>query len=240
MSRPLPPPAAPAPSGGSARSCVAAVVVAAAHPDPLRQRRWQRRRRLRQPDQRPAGLGRPGPPAGRRRAHRHRPELVGPHGRRPARCRTPPTWPPASAQPWTKLGENVGTGPSNDPIWNAFVNSAHHYANIVDPDFNRVGVGVAYVVQRHAVDHPALHAGRWRIRRRWRRRRWRRRVELDASQVEHAQGQGQPLDRRRPPPPRPPPPAPVPTPPPPQPGPPPPADSARVAAVLTALHHLST
>ena len=44
---------------------------------------------------------------------------------------------------WLKLGENVGVGPDNATIWTAFVNSARHYANLVDPAFNRVGVGVA-------------------------------------------------------------------------------------------------
>ena len=45
---------------------------------------------------------------------------------------------------WQKLGENVGVGSGNDVIWPAFVASAHHYANLVDPAFNYVGVGVAY------------------------------------------------------------------------------------------------
>ena len=35
-------------------------------------------------------------------------------------------------------------GPRNDTIWTAFVHSSQHYANLVDPAFNRVGVGVAY------------------------------------------------------------------------------------------------
>jgi uncharacterized protein YkwD len=43
---------------------------------------------------------------------------------------------------WIKLGENVGEGQSMDSLWQAFLNSPHHYANLVDPDFNRVGVGV--------------------------------------------------------------------------------------------------
>lgn len=45
---------------------------------------------------------------------------------------------------WTRLGENVGAGASNAVVWGAFISSAHHYANLVDPAFNRVGVGVAY------------------------------------------------------------------------------------------------
>jgi len=43
---------------------------------------------------------------------------------------------------WTKLGENVGMGSSTDAIFKAFVNSAGHYANLVDPAFSYVGVGV--------------------------------------------------------------------------------------------------
>jgi hypothetical protein len=47
-------------------------------------------------------------------------------------------------EPWGKLGENVGVGPDNPTIWNAFLHSAEHYANLVDPAYNRVGVGVAF------------------------------------------------------------------------------------------------
>jgi hypothetical protein len=43
---------------------------------------------------------------------------------------------------WLKLGENVGYGPDVNAIHTAFVNSPHHYANLVDADFNAVGVGV--------------------------------------------------------------------------------------------------
>ena len=43
---------------------------------------------------------------------------------------------------WQKYGENVGTGPSVDAIQQAFVNSPHHYANLVDPDFAVVGIAV--------------------------------------------------------------------------------------------------
>jgi uncharacterized protein YkwD len=46
-------------------------------------------------------------------------------------------------EPWGKLGENVGVGPDNPTVWNAFLHSAEHYANLVDPAFNRVGVGLA-------------------------------------------------------------------------------------------------
>ena len=44
---------------------------------------------------------------------------------------------------WTLLGENVGYGPTVDAIFNAFVASPHHYENLVDKAYNRVGVGVA-------------------------------------------------------------------------------------------------
>jgi hypothetical protein len=44
--------------------------------------------------------------------------------------------------PWTKLGENVGTGWTVQSIQDAFVASPHHYENLVDPVFNYVGIGV--------------------------------------------------------------------------------------------------
>jgi uncharacterized protein YkwD len=43
---------------------------------------------------------------------------------------------------WTKLGENVGVGSDVDGLMQAFINSPAHYRNLVDPDFNYVGVGV--------------------------------------------------------------------------------------------------
>ncbi|MEY2420102.1 MAG: hypothetical protein QOI95_169 [Acidimicrobiaceae bacterium] len=45
---------------------------------------------------------------------------------------------------WTKLGENVGVGSDVDSLMSAFVNSPAHYANIVDPAYNYIGVGVSY------------------------------------------------------------------------------------------------
>jgi hypothetical protein len=42
---------------------------------------------------------------------------------------------------WRKLGENVGVGYDVDSLWQAFVHSPAHYANLVDPDFGFVGVG---------------------------------------------------------------------------------------------------
>jgi uncharacterized protein YkwD len=41
---------------------------------------------------------------------------------------------------WTRLGENVGFGPTVDNIQNAFINSSAHRANILG-DYNRVGIG---------------------------------------------------------------------------------------------------
>ncbi len=42
---------------------------------------------------------------------------------------------------WTRLGENVGRGPSTDAIHNALVASPGHYENLIDPGFRYVGVG---------------------------------------------------------------------------------------------------
>jgi hypothetical protein len=43
---------------------------------------------------------------------------------------------------WKKLGENVGMGGSVDGLHRAFVNSPGHYANLVEPVFNHVGIGI--------------------------------------------------------------------------------------------------
>jgi hypothetical protein len=45
---------------------------------------------------------------------------------------------------WLRLGENVGKG--NDPVQlhRAFAASPTHYSNLVDPNFDSVGLGVAY------------------------------------------------------------------------------------------------
>ncbi len=45
---------------------------------------------------------------------------------------------------WTKLGENVGVGYSEQDLMSAFLNSPTHYKNIVDPGYNYIGVGVSY------------------------------------------------------------------------------------------------
>ena len=43
---------------------------------------------------------------------------------------------------WTKLGENVGVGPTVDALMQAFINSPAHYRNLVDPEWNYIAVGV--------------------------------------------------------------------------------------------------
>ena len=45
---------------------------------------------------------------------------------------------------WQKLGENVGVGASVDVLVDAFVASPGHYANIIDPTFTHIGVGVVW------------------------------------------------------------------------------------------------
>lgn len=57
---------------------------------------------------------------------------------------------------WTRLSENVGSGPTVDSIHRAFLDSPGHRANMLDTTVNAVGVGVAYrggilyVVQNYA------------------------------------------------------------------------------------------
>lgn len=43
---------------------------------------------------------------------------------------------------WQKVGENVGRGPSVDPIHAAFMASPGHRANILDPSWTEMGMGV--------------------------------------------------------------------------------------------------
>ena len=43
---------------------------------------------------------------------------------------------------WVKLGENVGVGPTVVSLHDAFVASPDHYRNMIDPAFQKVGVGV--------------------------------------------------------------------------------------------------
>ena len=44
-------------------------------------------------------------------------------------------------KPWSTVGENIGVGGSSGVVHDALVNSASHLANIVGPNFSRIGVG---------------------------------------------------------------------------------------------------
>lgn len=46
--------------------------------------------------------------------------------------------------PWQKLGENVGVGANVQVLVDAFVASSGHFANIIDPSFTQIGVGVVW------------------------------------------------------------------------------------------------
>lgn len=43
---------------------------------------------------------------------------------------------------WTKIGENVGTGPTTTSVWDAFLHSAPHLTNLLEPAFTHMGVGI--------------------------------------------------------------------------------------------------
>lgn len=45
---------------------------------------------------------------------------------------------------WLKVGENVGRGGSVESVWDAFLASPSHRANLLDPDYDLVGVGVLW------------------------------------------------------------------------------------------------
>ncbi len=45
---------------------------------------------------------------------------------------------------WLKVGENVGRGSSVAAVWQAFLDSPSHAANVLDPEYDLVGVGVAW------------------------------------------------------------------------------------------------
>jgi hypothetical protein len=59
---------------------------------------------------------------------------------------------------WWALGENVGMGPSCSSIHNAFMDSPGHKANILDKDYNQIGVGV--VVSDGTIYVTEVFAGR--------------------------------------------------------------------------------
>ncbi|MGI9602194.1 MAG: CAP domain-containing protein [Acidimicrobiales bacterium] len=46
--------------------------------------------------------------------------------------------------PWLSMGENIGYGYSVSGLMDAFRASSGHYANLVDPDYTHVGVGVVF------------------------------------------------------------------------------------------------
>jgi len=48
----------------------------------------------------------------------------------------------ANTADWQRLGENVGRGGTVVGLDTAFVNSPHHYENLVDPTFGSIGLGV--------------------------------------------------------------------------------------------------
>jgi uncharacterized protein YkwD len=54
---------------------------------------------------------------------------------------------------WQKLGENVGVGGDVGSLFQAFVNSPTHYANLVDPAYTRIGVGVVNAGDRMYTAH---------------------------------------------------------------------------------------
>jgi len=43
--------------------------------------------------------------------------------------------------PWFRIGENVGYGGSEATLFQAFLNSPGHRANLLRPEYNRVGIG---------------------------------------------------------------------------------------------------
>ena len=49
-----------------------------------------------------------------------------------------------SPSTWRKIGENIGYGGSVASVADALFNSPGHYANMVDPAFNAVGVGILW------------------------------------------------------------------------------------------------
>ena len=90
---------------------------------------------------------------------RRRPGLGRPHGRHPDpgprtqhRRRTEPELDEARR-------ERRGRTRATSVIWPAFVASAHHYENIVDPAFTYVGVGVAYAGGRQWTCHRFMALG---------------------------------------------------------------------------------
>jgi uncharacterized protein YkwD len=57
---------------------------------------------------------------------------------------------------WYRIGENVGYGGSESTVFQAFVNSAGHRANLLRPEYNRVGIGQVVVNGRLWTTHVFL------------------------------------------------------------------------------------
>lgn len=129
---------------------------------------------------------------------------------------------------WTKLGENIGMGPRNDTIWTAFVHSSQHYANLVDPAFNRVGIGIAYASGSQWTCHRFMTLSGGGDQ-----------PAVARAPAASARSAGPKAPRVASPPPAADAVPAVVLPPAPMPGPPPPADAVRVATVLQAMHVLS-
>ena len=54
---------------------------------------------------------------------------------------------------WYRIGENVGYGGSEATVFQAFVNSTGHRANLLRPEYNRVGIGQVIVNGRLWTTH---------------------------------------------------------------------------------------
>jgi hypothetical protein len=55
---------------------------------------------------------------------------------------------------WLRAGENVGRGPTVPRVWQAFLDSPGHRANVLDPSYTVVGVGVMWHEDgRHYTTH---------------------------------------------------------------------------------------
>ncbi len=46
---------------------------------------------------------------------------------------------------WANLAENVGQGTTFDSVWSAFQNSPGHRANLLNPNFTHVGIGLVTI-----------------------------------------------------------------------------------------------
>jgi len=53
-----------------------------------------------------------------------------------------PDFPNEVTSDWQTLGENVGQGYTVQSLFDAFVASPHHYENLVEPSYTRIGIGV--------------------------------------------------------------------------------------------------